>query len=101
MGITNETEALNFINKKIDSIEKLLQIISTDKIEFIRSKKIISKAKSLATKEALDIFRNRGKSINLTLSRKTKLKKFIFSLHENSGPKIVTISGRKLLIDLA
>ncbi|ATB11270.1 MULTISPECIES: Abi family protein [Enterobacteriaceae] len=101
VGITNEVEALNFINKKIDSVEKLLQIISTDKIEFIRSKKIISKAKSLATKEALDIFRNRAKSVNLTLRRKTKLKKFISSLNEISGPKIVTISGRKLIIDLA
>ncbi|EJD6501499.1 Abi family protein [Providencia rettgeri] len=100
VGITNEYDALHFINKKIDSIEKLLQIISTDKIEFIRSKKIISKAKALATKESLDAYRNRNEKIVLSLKHRKKIKKFIYSLDENSGPKIVTISGRSLLIDL-
>lgn len=100
VGINNEKDALIFINKKIDAIEKLLNIISTEQVEFIRRNGLFIKARSLATKESLDFYRCRTKCINLTLKKKAKMRKFILSLSERDGRRVAMISGRKILIEL-
>ncbi|MEI7126388.1 Abi family protein [Pectobacterium versatile] len=101
VGINREEDALIFINKKIDIIEELLSIISTDKVEFIRSKKLLKNARILASKKSLDIYRERCQNTTLSIRKKNKFKKFILSMNENTGPEIINLWGRKIIIGLA
>ncbi|MBL1384290.1 MAG: Abi family protein [Colwellia sp.] len=100
VNVTTETQALTFINKKIDAIEKLLLMICDERLAFIKSKKLITNARLLATPHQLDLYRERNKVKHLSLKSKTKIRKFINSLNEDSPSEVIELAGRKVSIKL-
>lgn len=97
--VKTEQDALAFINKKIDAIEQLIAIISSEKLKYLNTQKLIEKVRFIATKEMLDRCRYRVKGRQLSFRRKRKMKRFWIELHDSKRSEIVIIAGKKFLVE--
>ena len=99
--VTTEIEAIEFISKKIKAIEELLHIICDEKVKYLNLQSLFRKAKGLSSKKALDRYRYRSKSQQLSLKHKRKVKQFLFEAHDNDLATIFEYGGRTFTIERA
>lgn len=102
-GVTTrtETDALQYLNKKIDVIEKLIHIISSEKNKYLEVHGLIRKTRLMASKETLDTYRYRTQSATLSLKHKNKVRRFLSYVHDNDKPVLFTHGGRAFQISPA
>ncbi|CAH1195875.1 CAAX protease [Vibrio harveyi] len=99
ISVNSEAEALNFINQKIDKIEKLISIISKEKTLLLETQKLLVRARYIASQDMLDRCRHRAKGKQLSIRRKKRVKVFLAELRELGQPQLVTISGHNYVVE--
>ena len=100
-SVSNESDAIAFVTRKICVIEELLHIICDEKVKYLNLHSLFSKAKGLSSAPALDRYRYRTKNVQLSLKDKKKIRKFLLDAHENELGTIFEYGGRSFIIERA
>ncbi|WP_211225224.1 Abi family protein [Photobacterium halotolerans] len=99
ISVTTEEEALKFLSNKIDKIEELIRIISSEKTQLLNLQNLIVKARFTASKEMLDQCRYRSKGKQISIRKKKKLKQFLQELKQKKSPMLVNVAGQSYLVE--
>lgn len=96
--VTTEKEAIKHIRHKINCAEKLIDIISPEKAEFLRVTGAFNEARRIATLETLDLYRYRTKPKTISLKRKKEIKKTFKECQRNGTSEVVSYAGEEFVV---